>query len=86
MSKIIVTANLLTLSPQQKHSEASPAPNSLPPQPAQHQSPPVQPPPQPQRNPQPNPQPPPPSTPSTSFVPAYHFLARMLQSLQVRNI
>lgn len=63
---------------QQKHSEASPAPSALPPQPTQHQSPPVQPPPQPQ----PNPQPPPPTTPSTSFVPAYHFLARMLQSLQ----
>lgn len=63
---------------QQKHSEASPAPSALPPQPTQHQSPPVQPPPQPQ----PNPQPPPSTTPSTSFVPAYHFLARMLQSLQ----
>lgn len=68
---------------QQKHSEPSPVASPLPPQQAQHQSPPVQPPPPPAP---PSPaQPPPPPTPSaqsTSFVPAYHFLARMLQSLQ----
>jgi len=60
---------------QQKHSEPSPVPSALPPQPAapQHQPPPVQPPPQPQA--------PSPNQPA-SFVPAYHFLARMLQSLQ----
>lgn len=55
---------------QQKHSEPSPVPSAVPPQqpPAQQQ-----PPPPPQA---------PVSNPPSSYVPAYHFLARMLQSMQ----
>lgn len=52
---------------QQKHSEPSPVPGAVPPQP-----PPAQ-----QQTPQP-----PPTSVSNPHVPAYHFLARMLQSLQ----
>lgn len=52
---------------QQKHSEPSPVPGAVPPQP-----PPTQ-----QQTPQP-----PPTSVSNPHVPAYHFLARMLQSLQ----
>lgn len=56
---------------QQKHSEPSPVPGAVPPQP-----PPAQ-----QQTPQP-----PPTSVSNPHVPAYHFLARMLQSLQVKKI